>query len=96
MNPLSALHNDIQREGQRLRRFFVHVAWPWDGRVRSSRNPEEAQRRRLAFEQLAETMIMKDEKYDGHLAGKHEMGDSEWLKVAAAYDPYCGYPWSEG
>ena len=66
-----------------LRRFFVHLAWPFretrPGRQRLCHDLESVHEQIRIAEQRMERFVMGD-GYDGSSLGKEELGDSQWLE----------------
>ena len=74
-----------------LRRFFVHLAWPfrWTraGRHRYRHDPESVQKWIRVSEQGMERFVMGD-GYDCSPLEKERLGNSQWLEVALAATEY--------
>ena len=83
LGPLSKLRG--------LRRFFVHLAWPFTwtraGRQRRRHDPESVQEQIRISEQRIERLVMGD-GYDSSLLQKEMLGNSQWLEVVFAATKY--------
>ena len=89
---MRTIHPLQKPKANRLRKLFVHAAWPW---MWTEKGQNTARKSRwivdtdvFNLERRLERRVMGEE-YDSALLGKHELPKSQWLKDHEMYEEFC-------